>query len=313
MRIVFMGTPQFSVPALEELIGSKNELVAVLTQPDKPEGRGRTLTQSPVKLKAQEHGIKVLQPGSLRNADEVERLADLKPEVIVVSAFGQILPRSVLDIPEYGCLNIHPSLLPLYRGATPIPTAILSGDDKTGVTIMLLDEGMDTGPILTQYEVGINPDDTTGSLTSKLAQAGACLLVETLQPWCDRTLTPQPQDESKASYTYPISKKDGAIDWQMSVSEICRMIRAFYPWPGSYTLWQGRTLKIIGAVPLHKDGITAPGRVVSLPLGSPVALGVETGNGILGLVDIQLEGKKIMKADEFLRGQPGLAESVLGK
>jgi methionyl-tRNA formyltransferase len=312
MRVVFMGTPEFSVPALEQLVQSQHEVVAVYTQPDKPEGRGRVLAPSPVKRAALEHGLEVLQPATLRDPAEVERLAALKPEVIVVAAFGQILPQSVLDIPGFRCLNIHPSLLPAYRGASPIPAAILAGDKDTGVTIMLMDAGMDTGPILSQFVVEIEPEDTTASLTIKLARAGARLLAETLPLWFDRCLTPQPQDESRASYTTPITKKDGAIDWRLSANEIWRRVRAFYPWPGCYTRWQGRLLRIHGAVALHKKGVMVPGRVIALASGQPAAVGVETGDGILGLLSVQLEGKRAMPAAEFLRGQKGFVSDVLG-
>ncbi len=312
MRVVFMGTPEFSVPALEQLVRSEYEVVAVYTQPDKPEGRGRVPAPSPVKRVALEQGLEVLQPATLRDPAEVERLAALKPDVIVVAAFGQILPQSVLDIPGFGCLNIHPSLLPTYRGASPIPAAILAGDQDTGVTIMLMDAGMDTGPILSQIIVGIEPEDTTASLTIRLAQAGARLLAETLPLWFDRCLTPQPQDESRASYTTPITKEDGAIDWRLSANEIWRRLRAFYPWPRCHTRWRGRLLGIHEAVPLHKKGGMVPGRVIALASGQPAVVAVETGDGILGLLSVQLEGKRAMPAAEFLRGQSGFVGDILG-
>jgi methionyl-tRNA formyltransferase len=312
MRVVFMGTPEFSVPALEQLVQSEYEVVAVYTQPDKLGGRGRVPAPSPVKRAALEHGLEVLQPATLRDPAEVEGLAALKPDVIVVAAFGQILPQSVLDIPGFGCLNIHPSLLPTYRGASPIPAAILAGDKDTGVTIMLMDAGMDTGPILSQIVVGIEAEDTTASLTIKLARAGAGLLVETLPLWFDRYLTPQPQDEGRASYTTPITKEDGAIDWRLSANEIWRRVRAFYPWPGCYTRWQGKLLRIHEAVPLHKKGITVPGRVIALASRQPAVVGVETGDGILGLLSVQLEGKRALPAVEFLRGQRGFVGDILG-
>jgi len=300
-RVVFMGTPEFAVPALESLVQGEYELVAVYSQPDKPAGRGRIPASAPVKKTALEHGLEVLQPATFRDTEEVERLVALKPDVIVVAAYGQILPRSVLDIPESGCLNIHPSLLPLYRGATPIPAAILAGDEDTGVSIMLLDAGMDTGPILSQYVVGIGPEDTTASLTTGLAHVGARLLGETLPLWLDRSLTPQPQDESGATYTSPISKEDGLVDWRLPAVDIQRRVRAFYPWPGCYSYWRGRQIRIHEAVSLHKEGALVPGRVVALESGQPAAVGVETGNGILGLVSIQIEGRRAMPAAEFLR------------
>ena len=312
MRIVFMGTPEFSVPPLEYLIKSEYQVVGVYTQPDKPTGRGRTLEQLPVKRVALQHGLELFQPVKLRNPDEVARLAALKPDLILVAAFGQILPQSVLDIPKFGCLNIHPSLLPEYRGATPIPAAILAGDKETGVTIMLMDAGMDTGPIISQIIVGIEPDDTTESLTTRLAQAGVRLLGEALPLWFEGSLKPQPQDGSKATYTKPVTKDDGAIDWQMSAVEISRRIRAFHPWPGCYTWWQGKLLKVLEAVALHKEGSLTPGKVVDLASGQPAVVGVETGDGILGLLRIQLEGKRALTASEFLLGQRAFVGSTLG-
>ena len=312
MRTVFMGTPEFSVPALEYLVRSEYQVVGVYTQPDRPTGRGRTLEQSPVKRVALEHGLEVFQPVRLRNPGEVQRLASLKPDLILVAAFGQILPQSVLDIPSFGCLNIHPSLLPKYRGATPIPSAILGGDNETGVSIMLMDAGMDTGPIISQIIVGIEPQDTTGSLTTRLAQAGVRLLGETLPLWFDRSLKPQSQDGSKATYTSPITKEDGIINWQMTAEEISKRVRAFYPWPGCYTWWQGKLLKILEAVALHKERNLLSGRVVALALDQPAVVGVETGDGILGLLRIQLEGKRALTAAEFLLGQRTFVGSTLG-
>ena len=312
MRIVFMGTPEFSVPPLEYLIKSEYQVVGVYTQPDKPTGRGRTLEQLPVKRVALQHGLELFQPVKLRNPDEVARLAALKPDLILVAAFGQILPQSVLDIPKFGCLNIHPSLLPEYRGATPIPAAILVGDKETGVTIMLMDAGMDTGPIISQIIVGIESDDTTESLTTRLAQAGVRLLGEALPLWFEGSLKPQPQDGSKATYTKPVTKDDGTIDWQMSAVEISRRIRAFHPWPGCYTWWQGKLLKVLEAVALHKEGSLTPGKVVDLASGQPAVVGVETGDGILGLLRIQLEGKRALTASEFLLGQRAFVGSTLG-
>lgn len=313
MRIVFMGTPEFSVPPLEYLIRSEYQVVGVYTQPDRPTGRGRTLEQSPVKKVALAHGLEVFQPVRLRNPDEVQRLAALKPDLILVAAFGQILPQSVLDIPPFGCLNIHPSLLPKHRGATPIPSAILGGDNETGVTIMLMDAGMDTGHIISQIIVGIESQDTTESLTKRLAQAGLRLLGEVLPLWFDRSLKPQPQNGSKATYTSPIAKGDGIINWHMSAEEISRRLRAFYPWPGCYTWWQGKLLKLLEAVPLHKNKDLLPGKVVALASGQPAVVGVDTGDGILGLLRVQLEGKRALTAAEFLLGQRTFVGSTLGR
>lgn len=306
MRIVFMGTPAFAVPTLEQLIASEHEVVAVYTQPDMPAGRGRRLTYSPVKKMALEHGLTVLQPPRLRGSAQIEQLASLRPDVIVVAAFGQILSQRVLDIPPFGCLNIHPSLLPRYRGASPVASAILAGDEYTGATVMLLDAGMDSGPILAQRQIAIEPEDTTGTLTVKLAQVGAELLMDTLPLWLSHRLTPQPQDEAKATYTQPISKEEGEIDWHLPAIDIWRRIRAFQPWPGCYTRWRGKSLKVLEALPL--PGAGQPGRVVSLAArgknemeGSVV--GVQTGEGVLGLLRLQMEGRRAMTAAEFVRGQ----------
>lgn len=311
MRVVFMGTPEFAVPSLSQLVADKCEVVAVYTQPDRPEGRGRALSESPVKRAALRHGLTVVQPVTLRDTAEVERLAALKPDVIVVAAFGQILRQQVLDIPPLGCLNVHASLLPRHRGASPIPAAILAGDRETGVTIMLMDAGMDTGPVLSQMIVGIEPQDTTQSLTAKLAQAGARVLAETLFPWSEGSLKPRAQDPTKATYTRPITKEDGAIDWRLPAADISRRVRAFYPWPTCYTRWQGRLLRILEAVPLPMDGGGMPGVVVAAASGSPSPVGVQTGEGVLGLLRVQLEGKRAMSVAEFLRGQRGFVGDVL--
>jgi methionyl-tRNA formyltransferase len=301
MRIVFMGTPEFSVPPLRRLISSKHELIAVYSQPDKPAGRGLVAIASPVKQLAQGHGLAVFQPKRLRDKSEVAQLADLKPDAIVVAAFGQILPQEVLDIPEFGCLNVHPSLLPHYRGASPISSAILAGDEETGVTIILMDAGMDTGPILIQRMVSIRDEDTAQSLGNRLAQIGADLLMETLPQWFDGRLAPRPQKEEDATYTKPILKADGKIDWNLPATELWRRVRAFYPWPGCFTLWQGKVLKILEAVALPYAEKVEPGTVVMLSSGAPV--GVGTGEGILGLRQVQIEGKRTVSAAEFLRGQ----------
>ncbi len=310
MRKVFMGTPEFSVPALKKLLASEHDVIAVYTQMDKPAGRSKSPTPPPVKKVAGENGLTVLQPRTLR--DEVDRLWSLSPDVIVVAAFGQILPQSVLDIPGLGCLNIHPSLLPRYRGASPVASAILSGDEESGVTIMLMDAGMDTGPVLKQRSMPIDPEDTAESLEGKLAEAGAKLLMETLPEWAEGRITPQPQREEDATYTSPLSKADGEMDWNLSANELWRRVRALYPWPGCYTRWQGKMLKILDAVPVSSSEEVPPGMVVSLPDDAPAPVGVGTGERILGLHRVQLEGKKAMSATDFLRGQRGFIEAKLG-
>lgn len=310
MRIIFMGTPEFAVPSLERLILEQYQVVAVYTQPDKAAGRGRSLASSPVKRAAIEWNIPVVQPVSLKEDTVLSQLASFQTDVIVVAAFGQILPRSVLDIPAHGCINIHPSLLPKHRGASPVAAAILAGDEFTGVSLMLMGKGLDTGPVLAQAQIAISGLDTTGSLTAKLSLIAAQLLIEVLPSWVKGEIIPRPQDKAKASYSGEFSKKDGEIDWQISAVDIWRRVRAFYPWPGCYTKWQGRQLKIIEVVPVPEEKSGEAGQVVALNKGGAV-FGVNTGDGVLGILKVQLEGKRVMYADEFLRGQRQFIGAVL--
>ncbi len=309
MCIVFMGTPDFAVPSLEQLVLNGYEVV-VYTQPDRVAGRGRALATPPVKIAALDMGLPVVQPDSLKSAPAVEQLAGFRPAVIVVSAFGQMLPASVLAIPAHGCLNIHPSLLPKFRGASPVASTILSGDEFAGVSVMLLDKGMDTGPVLARAQISISPQDTTGSLTEKLAWVGANLLLEVLPRWVKGELTPQPQDEAQATYTKRFEKGDGEIDWTLPAVELWRRVRALNPWPGCYTRWQGKQLKIIEAVPFPNESNVDTGRVVALGKGE-VAFGVGAGAGVLGISKVQLEGKRVMTAAEFLLGQREFVGTVL--
>ena len=314
MRVIFMGTPEFAVPCLEHLILNQYQVVATYTQPDKPVGRGRSLASPPVKRAALTWRLPVVQPVSLRRAEVVEQLASFHPDVIVVAAFGQILPQSVLDIPKYGCINIHPSLLPRFRGASPVAAAILAGDDFTGVSIMLMDTGLDTGPILTKAQIAISALDTTGSLTAKLSQVAARVLQEGLPCWLRGELTPQPQNEAEATYSSPITKEEGEIDWHLGTIDIWRRVRAFHPWPGCYTRWRGRQLKLIEAMPLPQERTLDAGQVVALtPVrgGTKAAFGVGTGDGILGVLKVQLEGKRAISAAEFLRGQRQFIGAIL--
>ena len=310
MRILFMGTPEFAVTPLEHLMLNQFQVVAVYTQPDKPAGRGRSLVPPPVKKAALVWKLPVVQPTSLKEKAVVAELAGFHPDVVVVAAFGQILPQSVLDIPRYGCINIHPSLLPRFRGASPVGAAILAGDELTGVSLMLMDSGLDTGPILAQEQVSISPQDTTGSLTAKLSKIAAQLLPEVLRRWTGGEITPQPQNEAEATYSAPITKEEGEINWHLSAVEIWRRVRAFQPWPGSYTRWSGRRLEIIAAVPLPGKGSLAVGQVVALNK-EEAAFGVNTGDGILSVLKVQLEGKQAMPAAEFVRGQKQFIGTVL--
>jgi len=314
LRVIFMGTPEFAVPCLEHLILNQYQVVAVYTQPDKPVGRGRSLAFSPVKRAALTWKLPVVQPVSLGKAEAVEQLASFHPDIMVVAAFGQTLPQSVLNIPKYGCINIHPSLLPRFRGASPVAAAILAGDDFTGVSIMLMDTGLDTGPVLTRAQISVSAFDTTGSLTVKLSQVAARVLQEVLPCWLRGELTPQSQNEAEAVYSSPITKEEGEIDWHLPTIDIWRRVRAFHPWPGGYTRWQGRQLKIIEAVPLPQERSLDAGQVVALaPVsgGAESVFGIGTGDGVLGISKVQLEGKRAMSAAEFLRGQRQFIGAIL--
>ena len=314
MRVVFMGTPEFAVPCLEHLILNQYQVAAVYTQPDKPVGRGRSLASPPVKRVALNWKLPVVQPVSLGKAEAVEQLASYYPDIIVVAAFGHILPQSVLDIAKYGCINIHPSLLPRFRGASPVAAAILAGDDFTGVTTMLMDSGLDAGSILTKAQISISAVDTTGSLTAKLSQVAARVLQEVLDCWLRGEIIPQPQNEAEAIYSSSITKEEGEIDWHLPTVDIWRRVRAFHPWPGCYTRWQGKQLKIIEAVPLLQERTLHAGQVVVLtPTSgkSGAVFGVGAGDGLLGVLKVQLEGKRAISATEFLRGQRQFIGSIL--
>jgi len=297
-----MGTPEFAVPPLEHLVLNQYEVVAVYTQPDKVAGRGRRPVSSPVKVVAMKWQLPIVQPVSFREAEAVVKLTGFHPDVIVVAAFAQILPQSVLDIPTYGCINIHPSLLPKFRGASPVAAAILAGSEFTGVTIMLMGSGLDTGPVLARAQIPVARHDTTGSLTVKLARIAAPLLLEVLPCWWRGELAPQPQDEAEVTYSSLFSKEDGEIDWSLPAVDIWRRVRAFDPWPGCYTRWQGRQLKIVEAVPLPKQGDSEAGRVVELN-EEGMAFGVSTRDSVLGVLKVQMEGKRAMSAAEFVRGR----------
>ncbi|MCX7911976.1 MAG: methionyl-tRNA formyltransferase [Dehalococcoidales bacterium] len=309
MRIVFMGSPAAAVPSLEALVSAGYEVVAVYAQPDKPAGRGRMVVEPPVKQAARKLGIPVLQPEEVRSEGVLERLRGFRPEVIVVCAYGQILPQELLDIPPRQCLNVHFSLLPRHRGAAPVMAAILSGDEFTGVTIQLVRMKLDSGPVLCRAAIPVFDADTTASLTEKLAEVGARLLLEALAGWVRGEIVPQPQDEAQASYFPQVKKEEGEIDWRLTAVELARRVRAFYPWPGCYTKFRGKILKVVEAVPVA--GEAAKGEVVALGEGVAPVVGVGTGGGILGLVRVQLEGRKVVTAAEFIRGQRDFIGSTL--
>jgi methionyl-tRNA formyltransferase len=296
IRVVFMGSPDFSLPSLRSL-AQAYQVVGVVTQPDRASGRGRELKAPPVKLLAQELGVPVIQPEKLKQPEAMEQLRAWQPDLIVVAAFGQILKKDVLDLPRFGCVNVHASLLPRWRGAAPINAAILAGDEETGVTIMKMDVGLDTGPMLSMKRIRIEPDDTAGSLFEALSTLGADLLIETLPAYMDGKLTPQPQPEEGATYAPMLKKEDGRLDFTKSAVELARRVRAMNPWPGAWFEWDGNLLKVgRAAVGKGKGGKGGDRLIVE---GSPA---VVCGEGILILEEIQPPGKKIMPGKAFLSG-----------
>lgn len=308
MRIIFMGTPDFAVGTLTALMEAGHEIVLAVTQPDKPQGRKQTLVAPPVKEAAVSRGIPVFQPKRVREPEALAELKKYEPELIVVAAFGQLLPKELLDMPTFGCINVHASLLPKYRGAAPIQWAILNGDALTGVTIMRMDVGLDTGDMIAKEEVAIAPEDTGGTLFDKLAKAGAELLVRTIPSIADGTAVYTPQDESEATKVGQISKKDGRIDFTRSARSIECQVRGLNPWPSAYTYLGNKTLKIWSAQ--VREGMGAEiGTVVFLEKD---CFGVQTGDGVLVCLEVQLEGKKRMDAGAFLRGNALEAGVLLG-
>lgn len=296
MRIVFMGTPDFAVPSLQALIDAGHDVCAVYTQPDKPQGRKQILTAPPVKTLALEHDIPVFQPNTLKNEDEQARLRELAPEVIIVVAYGKLLPKAVLDIPPHGCINVHGSLLPRWRGAAPIQWAVIAGDEMAGVTTMQMAEGLDTGDMLLTYETKVGEKETAGELFDRLAQSGAELLTETLVKL--NGITPRPQDDAQSCYAHMLDKQMAVIDWSKSAHEIDCLIRGLNPWPIALTTLSGERLKVFAAEKAAGNG--EPGTV--LEANPKKGLTVACGEGALGLTEIQLVGGKRMKATDFLRG-----------
>jgi methionyl-tRNA formyltransferase len=296
-----MGTPRFAVQPLLALAAAGHEIAGVVTRIDKPAGRGRILVAPPVKLTAMEKGFTVIQPRRVREPGFLNTLRPLDPDVIVVAAYGQILPREILSLPRYGCLNIHASLLPLYRGAAPINWAIVRGETRTGITIMQMDEGMDTGGILMQESIPIDPQDTAGTLTDKLSLLGARLIIPALQGVGSGTLTAVAQDASRATLAPLLKKEDGLIDWKLPALAIHSRIRGLSPWPGAYSYLDGKMIKVITA-----DVVAGSGEPGSLHEQDKKTLDAGTGSGMLRLLVIQPEGKKPMTAAEFLRGHRGV-------
>ena len=300
MKIVFMGTPDFSVPVLEALVKAGHQVEAVVTQPDKPKGRGKAVLMTPVKEKAMELGIPVYQPVKVREPEFVEVLKELKPDVMVVVAFGQILPKAVLDIPPYGCVNVHASLLPKYRGAAPIQWVVIDGEKESGVTTMMMDVGLDTGDMLLKTEVSVDAKETGGSLHDKLAAAGGELLERTLIGLEAGTIVPEKQDDSQAGeYARMLDKELGHIDFNQPAVVIERLIRGLNPWPSAYTYIDGKTLKIWEAEVLDRNYGCEYGEVAEVTRTSLI---IQTGVGALSVKSVQLEGKKRMDISAFLNG-----------
>jgi methionyl-tRNA formyltransferase len=301
-RIVFMGTPEFAVPSLKALFEAGEEVVAVVTQPDKPKGRGKYLTSPPVKELAVKHNISVLQPEKIQDDIFIRTVKELLPDIIVVIAYGKILPKAILDIPPLGCINVHASLLPRYRGAAPINWAIINGEKETGIATMLMDEGMDTGDILLTEKVEIKDDDTATDVYNKLKDIGASLLVKTIKGLKLGTIIPTPQDDSQATYAPMLKKEDGRIDWTTGAEGIKNLIRGLNPWPGAYTRWQGRQIKIFkgAGVRSQESGVRMePGTVINV---SADGICVTTGKDELLITELQPENKNKMSASEFIKG-----------
>ncbi len=300
LRTVFMGTPDFALQTLQGLIDAGCNLVGVYTQPDRPKGRGKQLAEPPVKELAQRHGIPVYQPARLRQPEAVAELQALAPDLIVVVAYGQILPKSVLDIPRYGCINVHASLLPKYRGAAPINKAIIDGETQTGITTMYMDVGLDTGDMLVKQSLAIGPDETAGQLHDRLAALGRATMEETLRRLCAETLQRTSQDDGQSTYAPMMKKEDGRIDWHRSAIEIHNQVRGLDPWPGAYTTLNGELLKLAGTSPQTGEG-GVPGSIVAAD-GKGVRIACDRGTLLVRA--LQLAGRKRLSAADFLRGCP---------
>ena len=298
MKVIFMGTPDFSVGTLEALIGAGHEVVLVVTQPDKPKGRGGKMQYTPVKEAAVAHGIPVFQPVKIREPEAVEELRKYNADIMVVIAFGQILPKEILDMTPYGCINVHASLLPSYRGAAPIQWAVIDGEKESGVTTMMMDVGLDTGDMLEQKAIPLDEKETGGSLFDKLSALGGSMILSTLKGLENGTITRTPQGESGTSYAKMLTKEMGHIDWTKDAVSIERLVRGLNPWPSAYTSYAGKTMKIWSAEVTDLPGERAPGKIHV----TKDRLFFETGEGVLDVKELQLEGKKRMDTASFLRG-----------
>lgn len=299
MRIVFMGTPSFAVPSLRALVEAGYEIAAVVSQPDRPKGRKKVLTPPPVKEAALELGLPVLQPERMRNEEAIAELATYKPDLIVTAAYGQILPKGVLELPPHGCINVHGSLLPKYRGGAPIQRSIINGEAETGVTIMYMAEGLDTGDMISSVALPIEHDDTAGTMFEKLSIAGAKLLLDTLPPLLRGELKAVPQDESLATYAPNLTREDERIDWNKAALSIYNQVRGLSPMAGAFTMLHGEVFKVWGCQPLEREGSSQPGTIVS---ASAEGIIVQTGQGQLLLTTIQPAGKRMMQVSDWIQG-----------
>lgn len=310
MKLVYVGTSAFAIPALQAVIASPHHVLAVITQPDRPAGRGRAPTPPPIALCARQHGLPVWQPSRLNDPEFLDPLTALQPDLMVVAAYGKLIPPAILQLPRRGCINIHPSLLPKYRGAAPINWAILHGDATTGISIIEMVEAMDAGDILLQMETPIAPEETAAALHDRLAQCSASLLLDTIAGLAAGTITPHPQDKSRVTLAPKLSKEQGRIDWQQPATTIINQIRGLQPWPGTYTQYRSQLLKIWAAeiwdAPEAPRG-GHPGEIIGLTRSIQVATGTET----LCLTEVQLEGKQRLRSEDFLRGYPITMGEVL--
>jgi len=298
-RIIFLGTPDFSVPSLIALYQSEHQVPLVITQPDRPKGRGKKLQASPVKQKALELGLNIFQPQSINDPESISQINTFHPDFLVVVAFGQLLKKSVLDIPRNGVLNVHPSILPKYRGPAPIQWAIIHGCSNTGISIMQLDEGLDTGDILQIESVEIDPEETAGMLHDRLAIQGAKLLLQTINQLVENTITPEKQDHTQATYARLLKKQDGRIDWNQSSQSIINLIRGMTPWPGAFTFIDNKRIKIFKATNVDVSDTVAPGTILN---SFPDELWISTGDGAISIHEIQSASGKRMHIADFLRG-----------
>ena len=310
MRLVFMGTPNFAAASLEALLRSDNSVVGIVTQPDRPKGRGQILTPSPVKLLAQRQQIHLLQPLKMKDPEFLRTLAGWKPDLIAVTAFGRILPPAILSLPPLGCINVHGSLLPKYRGAGPIQWAIINGETETGITTMLMDEGMDTGAMLLQEAIPITPDDTADTLSPRLAELGGRLLVETITRLKTGTLLPRRQDSSRATLAPLLKKEDGAIDWALPATALANRVRGLSPWPGAFTTVGGDRWTIWRALALPGPLTKPPGVIVAI---THEAIHVATGEGVLAVMELQPANSRRMAVSQYLAGHPIVVGLQLGE